>query len=67
MSDAEHLQNEKRELLAILSATLWVLEHPEVNAIRFAGNPGGLAKRIRARLDQLKLDVPRVAETVPQA
>jgi hypothetical protein len=67
MSGAEQLQNEKRELLAILSATLWVLEHPEVNAIRFAGNPGGLARRIRARLDCLKLEVPRVVEEAQQA
>ena len=67
MIDAEQLQNEKRELLAILSATLWVLEHPEVSAIRFAGNPGGLAKRIRARLDQLNLALPRFAEEAQQA
>lgn len=67
MSGAEQLQNEKRELLAILSATLWVLEHPEVNAIRFAGNPGGLAKRIRARLDHLKQGMPCAAEEMEQA
>lgn len=51
--NAEELDNQNRELLAILSATLWVLEHPEVDAIKFAGNPRDLAKRIRARMDAL--------------
>lgn len=50
---AEELSNQNRELLAMMSATLWVLEHPDVNKINFAGNPQGLAKRIRARLDVL--------------
>ena len=60
MIGPEQLQNERQELLAILSATLWVLEHPDVNAIRFAGNPGWLAARIRARLDQMEMAIPRV-------
>lgn len=54
MSTAEELDNENRELLMILSATLWVLEHPEVNAIKFAGNPRGLAERIRVRLEKIE-------------
>jgi hypothetical protein len=52
MSSAEESENQKRELLAILSATLWVLEHPEVNAIKFCGDPRELAQRIRRRMDQ---------------
>lgn len=55
----EPFDNERRELLAILSATLWVLEHPEVNAIKFAGNPRGLAERIRARMDALGMSTVR--------
>ena len=53
MNSAEELESQQRELLDILSVTLWVLEHPEVNAIRFSGNPRGLAQRIRARIDAL--------------
>lgn len=53
MSRVEELDNENRELLAILSATLWVLEHPDVNSIKFAGNPRGLADRIRKRLEKI--------------
>lgn len=56
---AEELDSQRRELLAILSATLWVLEHPEVNAIKFAGNPRGLATRIRARMDALGMSAVR--------
>lgn len=48
----EQLENQRRELLAILSATLWVLEHPDVNAIRFCGNPRELAGRIRRHLQR---------------
>lgn len=55
----ELLENQQRELLAILSATLWVLEHPEVNAIKFAGNPRGLAERIRARMDAIGMSAVR--------
>lgn len=54
MSRVEELDNENRELLAILSATLWVLEHPDVNSIKFAGNPRGLADRIRKRLEKIE-------------
>lgn len=50
--NTEELQNQKRELLALMSATLWVLEHPEVNAIKFCGNPKELAFHIRQRLEQ---------------
>ena len=53
----QELESQRRELLAILSATLWVLEHPDVNAIKFCGNPKELAMRIRARLDQLNLEL----------
>jgi len=52
MEQVEQLENQKRELLGILSATLWVLEHPEVNAIRFCGNPSELAQRIRLHLER---------------
>jgi len=55
----ELLENQQRELLAILAATLWVLEHPEVNAIKFAGNPRGLAERIRARMDAIGMSAVR--------
>jgi ABC-type transport system involved in cytochrome c biogenesis ATPase subunit len=58
VNSVEELHNEKRELLAILSATLWVLEHPEVNAIRFCGNPRELAQRIRCHLDRGGMTVP---------
>ena len=46
----KQLENENRELLGMLSAALWVLEHPEVNAIKFCGNPFYLAKSIRERV-----------------
>ena len=44
--------NESRieALTKALQSTLWVLEHPEVNAIKFCGNPRGLAKEIRQLL-----------------
>lgn len=35
-------------LLDALRGTLWVLEHPEVNAIKFCGNPKRQAGAIRA-------------------
>jgi hypothetical protein len=35
-------------LVAALNSTLWVLDHPDVNALNFAGNPRGLASRLRA-------------------
>ena len=50
--NAEEFENQRRELLAIMSAALWVLEHPEVNAIKFCGNPRALALRIRQRMAQ---------------
>jgi hypothetical protein len=52
MEQVEQLESQKRELLGILSATLWVLEHPDVNAIRFSGNPRELAQRIRLHLER---------------
>lgn len=50
--NAEEFGNQQRELLAMMSATLWVLEHPDVNAIKFCGNPRDLAMRIRQRMEQ---------------
>lgn len=50
--NADEFANQQRELLAMMSATLWVLEHPEVNAIKFCGNPRELALRIRQRMEQ---------------
>lgn len=35
-------------LLAALNSTLWVLEHPDVNALNLCGSPKEQAKHIRA-------------------
>lgn len=37
-----------------LEATLWVLEHPEVNTIDFCGSPRYLALEVRALLARQK-------------
>ena len=50
--NADEFGSQQRELLAMMSATLWVLEHPEVNAIKFCGSPRELARRIRQRMEQ---------------
>lgn len=34
-------------LVAALRSALWVLDHPEVNALNLCGNPRGQAKQIR--------------------
>lgn len=39
---------------AALRATLWVLEHPEVIAIRFCGSPESLALQVRALLARVE-------------
>lgn len=57
---AEESENQKRELLALMSATLWVLEHPDVNAIRFCGDPRELAKRIRAHMAKAGMGVDAI-------
>lgn len=50
----DELENQNREILVLMSATLWVLEHPDVNKIKFCGNPADLAKRIRIHLEKIK-------------
>lgn len=59
---AEELENRQRELLAILSTTLWVLEHPEVNAIKFCGSPRELAQSIRRRLESIEVHMPNASD-----
>lgn len=40
-------QEDIDELVGMLKATLWVLEHPEVNALNFCGSPRLLALKAR--------------------
>lgn len=63
----EELDNQRRELLTMLSATLWVLEHPEVNAIKFCGNPRDLALRIRQRMAQAGMGIESAPAEQPAA
>lgn len=44
-------QTRIRWLESALRSTLWVLEHPDVNAIHFCGSPLQVAKAIRGVLD----------------
>jgi hypothetical protein len=50
---AAGIAKDQKDIAALrraLEATLWVLEHPEVNAINFCGSPRHLVLEVRALL-----------------
>lgn len=46
-------------LLAALHSSLWVMDHPDVNAIKFCGNPKEQAKHFRALIAEFFPDGQR--------